>query len=720
MQMAVPSHRHSVQLFFVLLGLAHGLDINTAPAPPDPAAPTTGHMKVGKVVTLIEELQAAVLKDGQEEQAIYDKFACWCEKITEKRAADIETVKSDIKRFGMLILELKGSIATKIAEIRGLMTDIRKNEEGQTTATALRQKENAAYLAERIEMEQATAALETAVQVLKDATSFAQSNATSFLHRDIGGVGSTKWPKAIDAIQAAISKATALSFTMRRPVPAKQLSALSVEITRYAPQSYTIQGILRDMYSSFTTNLETMTHEEAESARNYEGLMATWQEELALLQASVVKKEKAKAEDETQLADSVQGYEDSEAELKSGIELFDTTKASCMAKTSEWSTRKAQRAEEVVAIAKALEILSSDEAKTLFGKAISFVQVGQTITHTGSAVSPLVGVGKLLQEVARKSHSVRLATLAATMHKGSLGAVGHFDEVIKTIDGLMLTIQDEEKRDDLLASTCKEQYQKSISTTEELKWQIKKEEAEIAALEKLLVEKRAELGHLVTEIGDLETDIATMKSTRTDENTKFLAGKEDDLQAIVLLMQAKAVLVEFFDKNNVTLDLLQDHHRNLTEHAPDARFSGAGSRKLMSKGIISFLTQIQEDLEREISGEIQNEEAAQLDFEKRLDASNTLLQDLNTTKINLEQTIADRDEELLALQDVLKNNQGELVNENTAMVDLKKTCDTRIEGLSDRKKKRAMELEALGRAKSYLAGSGDVMSLQQTRIRGRA
>merc|ERR1719456_1358991 len=107
----------------------------------------------------------------------------------------------------------------------------------------------------------------------------------------------------------------------------------------------------------------TSTADEAKSVRNYEDLMASYQKQMNTLQETLVKKEQKKSEDEIQLADATQTYADSEEQLKAEVELFDATKKSCTEKTEDWSTRSSLRTAELEGISKALEILTSDEAK---------------------------------------------------------------------------------------------------------------------------------------------------------------------------------------------------------------------------------------------------------------------------------------------------------------------------------------------------------------------
>merc|ERR1719478_1817555 len=124
---------------------------------------------VSKVVELIEELRAKIEADGVSEQKIYDKYACWCETTTHRKATLIEDAKVSIESLGHKVLSNKGKSATEGSEIAELNADIAKNEDAQAKATAIREKENGDYQANKAEMEQAIGALEKAVVVLSGA-----------------------------------------------------------------------------------------------------------------------------------------------------------------------------------------------------------------------------------------------------------------------------------------------------------------------------------------------------------------------------------------------------------------------------------------------------------------------------------------------------------------------------------------------------------------------
>merc|ERR1719498_1696664 len=124
---------------------------------------------VSRVVSLIEELKAKIQQDGKVEQKMYDKYACWCETTSARKANDIHQAMTDIKVLSSKILETKGLVQTRVNEIKELTGDIMENQKEMDEATAIRQKENGAYMANKAEMEQTLGALERAIKTLSGA-----------------------------------------------------------------------------------------------------------------------------------------------------------------------------------------------------------------------------------------------------------------------------------------------------------------------------------------------------------------------------------------------------------------------------------------------------------------------------------------------------------------------------------------------------------------------
>jgi len=662
---------------------------------------------VEKVVNLLKDLKTRLLADGTEEQQIYDKYACWCEKTTKRKAAAIEEARSELRALGQQILKLKGTVAVRTAEIAELTEKIRENEEAQREATAIRQKENAAYMAESVEMQQALAALEKAIIVLRDATKPAPKAVEALLQ--------SSSQRAASSVRAAVE---ALPTGVALKLPVAKLSLLKQFAqgkAKYAPQSMTVQGILQDMYNTFSEDLESATQAEASKNRVFEDFIAAKQEELTTMQETMKKKEREKAEAETMLAEATQSYDDVEAEMKANIEFFDETKSACSAKSAEWAERKGLREEELAALEEALKILSSDDARELFDTAIKpgvqFLQEGSLITAS-FADAPGARAYAVLKKHAARSHSIRLAKLAAEVHSAKSG---HFDKVIEAIDDIIQQLKDEEEADIAKRDQCKDEFLKIESTVEDLSWKIEKNAAKIAKLEELVALREEEKAQTIEAIEDVTKEIGEMEEMRIEENAKFKKAKTDDEQAIDLLEKAKAALASYYEKNKIELGpiegsvkgaaLAQEPEFKVSEdQAPDATFSHKGKRKHESKGIISLLTMIMEDLQNEIKAGIRDEEKAQLDFEERLAAGKKLKKELEEKKLNLETTIAEHKSDKEDEHTSMEANQKDKDDELTYKKEIKPDCDWIIGAFEKRRAKRQAEMEGLTEAKAFLAG----------------
>merc|ERR1719301_394194 len=146
------------------------------------------------------------------------------------------------------------------------------------------------------------------------------------------------------------------------------------------------------MYLTFSNNLESSTNDEAQQNHDFEQQYATLEEENNKMKKTRARKETEKAEAEAMLADTTKAYDDTEKQMKADTEFFDQTKAACQSKHEEWTVRKELRDAELDGINKALEILTSDEARELFAKSIkpgveTFLQISSTPSLLQSSTS---------------------------------------------------------------------------------------------------------------------------------------------------------------------------------------------------------------------------------------------------------------------------------------------------------------------------------------------
>jgi len=660
---------------------------------------------VEKVVHLIQSILERSNADGESETQSYNKFACWCETTSKRKAAAIMAADDELRNHGQEILSLKGQVATLTSVIEQTVQEIAELQDSQAEATSLREKQNAAFVDESTEMKQALAALQKAIRVLVSETSFLQKSERSSIVQDL--VNSLPHLSNIKPEHIALLS----EFT-------------SGHAQRYAPQSVTIQGILADIYTTMARDLQDATSTEANQNLMFEKLSFQIATNIDLLQEKKLRKEEQKAEAESTLADTTQAFDDLSAEKVANVEFFDQTKESCTTKHKEWTLRDKMRQDEIAGLTEALKILSTDASRALFDKAIKPGKETNFLQESSEVLSvPVQKAYSALKLQATKVHSLRLAQVAAAVRSTKSG---HFDLVITSIDKLIQDLTDENTADIQKRDQCKDTYLNIDSSVKDFSWKIKKNLAKIDKLESSIQSDKAEKQKTVEDIASVTATLATMLKLRVEENTAFKAAKKDDEDAVAVLTDATNALEAYFKKYKIELGPYQGNVADLTllqqpfnvseDQAPDTPFSGKGSRKLESKGVLQLLTMLIEDLKDEISNEIKNEAEAQKAYEHQKKVALKLRATLEDKKTNLATNIAMELQQQSDENNDMNENQGDKDDKLAYMKQIKPDCDWIIGAFKQRESARTAEMNGLVEAKEYLAGYQPSSLLQKSKF----
>jgi len=505
--------------------------------------------------------------------------------------------------------------------------------------------------------------------------------------------------------------------------------------TRYAPQSITIQGILTEMYAEFARDLMSLTKDEALANTNFEDLLAAKKADLKRLRKLKADKEKQRAEADTQLADTTENFDGTTVQMKADIHFFDQTKEACEAKHAAWEVRRSLRTEELKGIDAALAILTTDAARELFHKAIQpgkEVRTEEKYSGAGdisflqeSSSANFQSALSVLLLHAEQGRSLRLARLIVSLRATKSG---HFDKVIAAIDKMIQLLKDEEQADITKRDQCKEKNQQIASTVADLTWKISVNQAKIDKLEKLIEMRTKEKKDTIEEMNRVSQQIKDMTKQREKEHAEFKQAKADDLEAIDLLKQARAALAKYYEKNKIDLGPIQGDIKGVAllqdepefevskDQAPEAVFSGKGSRKTESKGILSLMTSLVEDLNDEIKNAQKDEENAQLEFEEAKADAEDLFNKLDERKTTLTGIIARRDNEKIAEETDQGENEKDKRFQLKYKADIKPDCDWIISSFEERAVKRNAEMDGLVQAREYLAGANSPSFAQQKAV----
>jgi len=385
---------------------------------------------IRKVVTLLQSMQKKVQEEGEAEAKLYEKFMCYC----KNGGSDLQTsISAAETKVGSLPSEIKAAeekLAQTKADVKEAQADRVAAKEAMAKATAIREKEAAAFAAEKAEYDATITAITKAVAALEKgvAGGFLQTSAAQvlrdFLHNDMD-IGETD-----------------------RQMVTSFLSA--TQSSEYAPQSGQIIGILKEMGDTMAADLASATKAEEAAIKIYEELMAAKKKEIDALTASIENKIKQIGELGIEIVEMQEDLSDTEKSLMADKEFLANLEKSCATKTKEWEERSKTRAEELVALADTIKVLNDDDAldlfkKTLPGAGSSFVQT-QTGLNLKSKRDKVVQAMRKVWATANAHHRPGLDFLVLALTGNRALNSGTFDKVIKMIDNMVAELKKRTKR----------------------------------------------------------------------------------------------------------------------------------------------------------------------------------------------------------------------------------------------------------------------------------
>merc|ERR1719484_226927 len=135
-------------------------------AKPSGALTGTDLSPIQKVVTLVSEMKAQTIKEGEEDLEAYDKYKCWCETTVAEKTAAIAAAEEKLGELASFLEEAAAKEGELKTEIAGLEDDLAADTEALASATKMREEQNAEFKAEEADMKETLSLLSEAISVL--------------------------------------------------------------------------------------------------------------------------------------------------------------------------------------------------------------------------------------------------------------------------------------------------------------------------------------------------------------------------------------------------------------------------------------------------------------------------------------------------------------------------------------------------------------------------
>jgi len=627
---------------------------------------------VTRVITLLNDMQKQLEKEQETDEEVFEQMQCWCKTNDKDKTAAIKEAEQTIEQLSARIEELTAQSARLHTEIGNLNEEVAENQEALAKATAIREKEYAAFTQEEKDMLEAIKSLKSAITVLSKHHESSMLQESDFIH--LAADLHRQMSKFPDEFALNLLPADRRMLNQFLQAPGYK---------SYNSQSGQIFGILKNMEETFESNLSDTQKEEQGRQSLFEELKASKEDQIEAGQAQVNKKTEQKAEADNNNSEAKQQRDDTRNSLSADEQFLMNLKEKCAMTDKEWEQRQKARQEEIVAVGKAISILSADDSHDTFTKTFesSFVQVS----------SDRAAAASVLSQAAKKFHNPRLANLASHVRLDA------FTKVKAAIDQLMVELQkqkeDEIKHKDWCIVALNENDRITGNRSRD-----KMDTQAIIESQKSKIENLSErIKLLYSEVAEIRVQLKRAGEDREKQNAEFQETVKDQRESQGLLLKAINVLKAVYKKKS----FLQEEPAG---PPPPAGF-GAYKKNAQSGGVISMIEQIIEDAKAMEAEAIKDESDAQKAYEEYVQESNQSVQTKMKARVNDEEAKALTEQALVESGQELEGLNVELSQLSNEKQDVNKSCDFVLKNFDVRQRARDEEVDALRQAKAILSGS---------------
>jgi prefoldin subunit 5 len=633
---------------------------------------------VQKVIEMMNGMLEQGKKEKNEEQVQFAAYKQFCDDTSVEKKRSIEEAEETIEVLKADIEKYTADAAALTEKIAKLDDDISVWEGDVKAATKVREIEKADYDTTHKDYSESIDALERAIGVLKKQDSDKKQAALLQV--------------SSQALIPEDARRTIESFLAQDPDEGLAVSA--PEANAYEFQSGGVIEMLNKLLDKFIEERTTLEKEEMNAKHAYDMLMQD-------LNAQIDQANTDRDESAEEKATKLQNKADAEGDLKDTTGTMEEDKkyladltATCEQKASDFESRQQLRAEEIEAVEKAIEIVSSGAVSGNADKHLpGFIQ-GSAFAQLRSGVqASQVKVAAFLQAKAEATGSRVLSLLAERVESDP------FAKVKKMIKDLIVKLMEEANEEAEHKGWCDTELSTNEQTRKEKTTAVETLHSEIDELEASIAKLTEDITDLTQAVSELDAAVSKATNLRNEEKAKNTQTISDSQEAQTAVAQALTVLKEFYAKAAEATAFVQT--RQEPPETFDKPYKGMGGE---SGGVVGMLEVIESDFARLEADTKASEASAQKEYDQFMTDSEV---DKTKKSTDIEHKTAkkqDEEQTLTTKKSDLEGTQKELDAALAYFDKLKPSCVDSGVSYEDRVARRKEEIESLQEAQKILNG----------------
>jgi len=700
---------------------------------------------VQKVISLLGKLQSQLEDEGKAEAASYDKYACFCKETSdEKQYAILKSKK--------VIDDLTASIEAADSQIESLQLQITQKEGDLTavkdemkTEQGTRDEAKHAYDAESSDLTEGIRRLKEAIKAIKDSN--------------------TKMKNAADVTAALQMLSTSMWYVADQLTPDETeliesfMQAPAGKAAAYHRKNSAVIELLQKLLQVFKGKLKSCEDEESADSHGFNQsqmkrthLKQSLQKTIQSAQSTIGElTEKRTKDDDSKTRESEQ--------LALDQNYLQQLNTQCEGKAADWDSRSQARAEELTALATAMELLSTKVTENYSanskltlaatGKQTREVQSFEAevkpvlvraskrmalmapapvtaskavaVSHVASSLEKaearaiqeaesFIQLGAAPSQEPAEVRALRfIVSKAKLLHSPSLAAVATmvgkdpFKKVRDLINDLITKLEDQASDEETEKDFCVEEMGKESENRDNAKMDEEKAKSSIATSKAKIAGYKEDITEAEEAVAALNKEAEEALALREEEkenNENTIASATEGEEAV---KAAIAVLRKFYASTEEFVQEEPTPNQEPVEGSPEVFKASDTSNQ--GNQILDFLAVIESDFGRTITAVTKAEADAQSDYDAakterdtQIEAQEKIVEDTGKLQEKEESALFDTEEEL---SDAEKSVEAAV----EALKKLKPQCVDQGLSYKERTARREQEIEALKEALSILTES---------------
>jgi len=634
---------------------------------------------VQKVIQLLGGMLEKGKLEKHNEQVQFAAYKQFCDDTTTEKKRAVEEAAQQIDMLKADISKATADAAQLGKEIAGLDADVSVWNGDQKAATSVRKIEKSDYDAMHKDYSESVDALGRAIAVLKK---------QAHDRKQAGALVQVAALKNLELIPADAKKIINAFLSTEED----SLDEAAPEANGYEFQSHGVVEMLEKLNDKFIDERSTLEKEEMNAKHAFDMLMQDLGAQIAQAKTDRGEKAESKAKTMQAKADATGDLNDTTTSKAADSKYLSDLMATCGTKAGDFESRQQLRAEEIQAVEKAIEILSSGAVSGNADKHLpALMQRSAFAQLRGEALSPAQQKTALyLQEQAKALNSRVLSALAVRVTEDPFG------KVKKMIKDLIVRLMEEANEEAEHKGWCDTELSTNEQTRKEKTESVEMLHAEIDELKASVAQLGEDISELSKAVAELDQTMASATKMRQEEKAENTETIKDASDAQTAVAQALVVLKEFYAKAAESTAFVQQ--------APDvfdSPYKGMGAE---SGGVVGMLEVIESDFARLEAETSSSEATSQKTYDELMTDSKVDKAQKSTDSEHKSAKKQDQEQALTVKSGDLEGTQKELDAAMAYYDKLKPSCVDSGVSFEDRVGRRKEEIESLQEALKILNG----------------